>query len=317
MMHFSETLKKYDIELKKKEIETVQINTGYSCNLHCAHCHVDAGSNRKETISREVLNDCLKFIKNSNKQIDVDITGGAPENCDLLPQFIEDVRKLKNVNRIILRTNLTILENKKELIDIFKNNRVELVASLPCYTKENVDEQRGNGTYEKSIKMLKYLNSVGYGIDKDLIINLVYNPLDDYLPASQAELEKDYKEHLKNEHGIVFNNLYTIANIPIGRFEEKLKKNNKYEQYMQLLEDNFNVSNAYKVMCLNTINIGYDGKVYDCDFNQMKNLISANNKSSYIGDLTIDDFRDNSIVIEDYCYGCTAGEGSSCQGNLQ
>ena len=317
MHHFSETLNKYNIKLIKKDIQTVQINIGYNCNLHCAHCHVDAGTNRKESLSREVLNDCLKFIKNSNKEIDVDITGGAPENCDFLSEFIEDIRRLQNVNRIILRTNLTILENKKELIDIFKNNRVELVASLPCYTKENVDEQRGNGTYEKSIKMLKYLNSVGYGIDRDLIINLVYNPLDDYLPGSQMELEKDYKEYLKSEHNIVFNNLYTITNIPIGRFEEKLKKNNKYENYMQLLEDNFNASNAYKVMCLNTVNIGYDGRVYDCDFNQMKNLASLNGKSSYIKDLTIDDFKNNTIAIEDYCYGCTAGEGSSCQGNLQ
>ena len=192
MNHFSETLKKYNIELKKKDIETVQINTGYSCNLHCSHCHVDAGKNRNESISKEVLDDCLKFIKNSNKEIDVDITGGAPETCTFIGDFINKVRELKNVKRIILRTNLTILDDKKELIDVFKRNRVELVASLPCYTKENVDEQRGNGTYEKSIKMLKYLNSVGYGIDKDLIINLVYNPLDDYLPGSQMELEKDY-----------------------------------------------------------------------------------------------------------------------------
>lgn len=315
MAHFAETLKKHNIELKKKEIETLQINVGYNCNLHCSHCHVDAGINRNESISKKVLDDCLKFIKNLNKKIDVDITGGAPENYMFLSKFIEDARKLKNVNRIILRSNLAILENKKELIEVFKNNKVELVASLPCYTKENVDEQRGNGTYEKCINMLKYLNSVGYGVDKDLIINLVYNPLDDYLPGSQAELEKDYKEHLKNEHEIVFNNLYTITNIPIGRFEEKLKKNNKYDKYMQLLEDNFNASNAYKVMCLNTINVGYDGKVYDCDFNQMKNLPSVHNK--YIGDLTIDDLKGNSIAVKDYCYGCTAGEGSSCQGNLQ
>ena len=316
MMHFSEMLKKYGIKLNKKEIKTIQINTGYACNLNCAHCHVDANKNRTETITKEVIDDCLKFIKNCSKEIDIDITGGAPEKSEFIEYFIKELRKLKNVKRIILRTNLTILEDKKELIDVFKENNVELTASLPCYTKENVDEQRGNGTYEKCINMLKYLNSIGYGIDENLIINLVYNPLDDYLPSSQKELEKDYKTNLKNDHNIVFNNLYTIANIPIGRFEEKLKKNNKYEAYMQLLEDNFNASNAFKVMCLDTINIGYDGKVYDCDFNQMKNILSQNGKSYYIGDLTIDDFKDNNIPVEDYCYGCTAGEGSSCQGNL-
>ncbi|WP_157154757.1 arsenosugar biosynthesis radical SAM (seleno)protein ArsS [Brachyspira murdochii] len=316
MMHFSEMLKKYGISLNKKEIKTIQINTGYSCNLNCTHCHVDANKNRTETITKEVIDDCLKFIKNCGKEIDIDITGGAPEKSEFIEYFIKELRKLKNVKRIILRTNLTILEDKKELIDVFKENNVELTASLPCYTKENVDEQRGNGTYEKCINMLKYLNSIGYGIDENLIINLVYNPLDDYLPSSQKELEKDYKINLKNDHNIMFNNLYTIANIPIGRFEEKLKKNNKYEAYMQLLEDNFNASNAFKVMCLDTINIGYDGKVYDCDFNQMKNILSQNGKSYYIGDLTIDDFKDNNIPVEDYCYGCTAGEGSSCQGNL-
>ncbi|ADG72683.1 arsenosugar biosynthesis radical SAM protein ArsS [Brachyspira murdochii] len=315
-MHFSEMLKKYSIKLNKKEIKTIQINTGYGCNLNCTHCHVDANKNRTETITKEVIDDCLKFIKNCGKEIDIDITGGAPEKSEFIEYFIKELRKLKNVKRIILRTNLTILEDKKELIDVFKENNVELTASLPCYTKENVDEQRGNGTYEKCINMLKYLNSIGYGIDKNLIINLVYNPLDDYLPSSQKELEKDYKINLKNDHNIVFNNLYTIANIPIGRFEEKLKKNNKYEAYMKLLEDNFNASNAFKVMCLDTINIGYDGNVYDCDFNQMKNLLSQNGKSYYIGDLTIDDFKDNNIPVEDYCYGCTAGEGSSCQGNL-
>ncbi|WP_300752151.1 arsenosugar biosynthesis radical SAM (seleno)protein ArsS [uncultured Brachyspira sp.] len=315
-MHFLEMLKKYGINLNKKEIKTIQINTGYACNLNCTHCHVNAGKNRTETIKKEVIDDCLKFIKNCGREIDIDITGGAPEKSEFIEYFIKELRKLKNVKRIILRTNLTILEDKKELIEVFKDNNVELTASLPCYTKENVDEQRGNGTYEKCINMLKYLNSIGYGIDENLIINLVYNPLDDYLPSSQKELEKDYKTNLKNDHNIVFNNLYTIANIPIGRFEEKLKKNNKYEAYMKLLEDNFNASNAFKVMCLDTINIGYDGKVYDCDFNQMKNLLSQNGKSYYIGDLTIDDFKDNHIPVEDYCYGCTAGEGSSCQGNL-
>ncbi|PCG18840.1 arsenosugar biosynthesis radical SAM (seleno)protein ArsS [Brachyspira sp. G79] len=315
-MHFSEMLKKYGINLNKKEIKTIQINTGYACNLNCSHCHVDANKNRTETIKKEVIDDCLKFIKNCGREIDIDITGGAPEKSEFIEYFIKELRKLKNVKRIILRTNLTILEDKKEIIEVFKDNNVELTASLPCYTKENVDEQRGNGTYEKCINILKYLNSIGYGIDKNLIINLVYNPLDDYLPSSQKELEKDYKTNLKNDHNIVFNNLYTIANIPIGRFEEKLKKNNRYEAYMKLLEDNFNASNAFKVMCLDTINIGYDGKVYDCDFNQMKNLLSQNAKSYYIGDLTIDDFKDNNIPVEDYCYGCTAGEGSSCQGNL-
>lgn len=317
MTHFKETLKKHKIELKKGEIQTVQINTGYSCNLSCSHCHVEAGANRNEKITKEVLNDCVNFIKSSNKDIDVDITGGAPENCDFLGEFISEVRKLKNVKRIMLRTNLVALENKKNLIEILKNNKVEIIASLPCYTKENVDSQRGNGTYDKAIDMIKYLNSIGYGTSKDLIINLVYNPLDAYLPASQSELEKDYKDNLKKEHNIVFNNLYTITNIPIGRFEKKIKENGEYENYMKLLEDNFNPSNALKVMCINTINISYDGKVYDCDFNQMKKLNSKNLKSNYIGDLTIEDFKNNDIALEDYCYGCTAGEGSSCQGNLQ
>lgn len=317
MSHFQETLKKYKIELKKGEIQTIQINTGYSCNLSCAHCHVEAGANRDEKITKEVLLDCVKFIKSCNKNIDVDITGGAPENCNFLEDFILDIRKLKNVKRVMLRTNLVALANRKNLIEVLKDNKVEIIASLPCYTKENVDSQRGNGTYDKAIAMLKYLNSIGYGTSKDLILNLVYNPLDAYLPASQIELERDYKNNLKNEHGIVFNNLYTITNIPIGRFEKKIRENGEYENYMKLLEDNFNPSNALKVMCINTINISYDGKVYDCDFNQMKNLASTNLKSEYIGDLTIDNFKNKDIALADYCYGCTAGEGSSCQGNLK
>lgn len=317
MTRFSETLKKHNIELKKGEIKTIQINTGYSCNLSCSHCHVEAGSNRDEKITKEVLNDCFSFIKNCNKEIDIDITGGAPENCDFLEDFIRDIRKLKNVKRIILRSNLVALENRKNLIETLKSNKVEIVGSLPCYTKENVDSQRGEGTYDKAIAMIKYLNSIGYGNNKDLIINLAYNPLDAYLPASQSELEKDYKDNLKKEHNIVFNNLYTIANMPIGRFEKKIRESGEYEKYMQLLEDNFNPSNALKVMCLNTINISYNGKVYDCDFNQMKNLVSKNLKSEYIKDLTIDDFKNINIVLQDYCYGCTAGEGSSCQGNLK
>ena len=317
MSHFKETLEKYKIELKKGEIQTVQINTGYSCNLSCSHCHVEAGQNRNEKITKEVLNDCFNFIKNCRKDIDVDITGGAPENCEFLEDFICEIRKLKNVKRIMLRTNLVALENRGNLIEILKNNKVEIIASLPCYTKENVDSQRGNGTYDKAIAMIKYLNSIGYGTSRDLIINLVYNPLDAYLPSSQSELEKDYKDNLKKEHDIVFNNLYTITNIPIGRFEKKIKENGEYKNYMKLLEDNFNPSNALKVMCINTINISYDGKVYDCDFNQMKKLNSKNLKSQYIKDLTIDDFKNNVIALEDYCYGCTAGEGSSCQGNLQ
>ena len=303
--------------LKPVETEILQINVGYMCNQTCKHCHVDASPLRTEIMTRETMQYCLDALDKS-KINTVDLTGGAPE---MNPDFKWFVEKLREINRgeIIVRSNLTILQEPgyEDYPDFLKKNKLTVIASLPCYTKRNTDKQRGNGVFDKSIESLKKLNSLGYGIEgSGLKIHLVYNPGGASLPGSQLELESDYKKILSEDYGISFNQLYTITNLPINRFLNYLLKVNKYEEYMTLLSNAFNPSAAMGVMCRNTISVGWDGVLYDCDFNQILKLKLSGNAPRHIKDFNLAKLQNREIVINQHCFGCTAGEGSSCQGAI-
>lgn len=303
--------------LKPKPLEVLQINLGYMCNQVCAHCHVDAGPDRKEIMTKETMNFCLKAIENSNVHT-VDLTGGAPEMNPHFCWFVEELSK-RSV-KVIVRSNLTILvANKrfKEYPSFFKKHELTVVASLPCYTESNVDKQRGEGVFLDSIQALKKLNELGYGVPASgLVLNLVFNPGGPSLPPDQQQLEADYKSRLLKDFGIQFNQLFTITNLPISRFLEYLLALGKYDEYMTKLVNAFNPSAADGVMCRSTLSVGWNGKLFDCDFNQMLEIgIESENID------TIQDFNDaylqgRNIAVNQHCYGCTAGAGSSCQGSL-
>ena len=301
--------------LKSNKIEILQLNLGYLCNQKCNHCHVNAGPERREVMSKEIMQHCLNALDNSDVNV-VDLTGGAPE---MNPNFQWFVKELSSRNvEIIVRSNLTILVANKtfeKYPDFFKEHQVTVIASLPCYTSGNTDRQRGDGVFVKSLKAIKKLNDIGYGkLNSDLKLHLVYNPGGAFLPSNQKSLEADYKKRLKKEFNIVFNNLYTITNLPINRFLDYLLKSNKYEDYLQLLVGSFNLNALKNVMCKNTLSVGYDGRLYDCDFNQMLNLGIATKKMGHIADFEEEKLNSRDIVINNHCYGCTAGFGSSCQG---
>lgn len=294
-------------DLKIDKFKTMQVNLGNLCNLSCNHCHVNANPNGKNIMDRKTADLVIKSFKEYNFEI-LDMTGGAPE---MNPNFVYIIENLKNfTKKIIVRTNLTILNTKKyeHLAEFYAKNKVTIIASLPCYTKENVNKQRGDGVFEKSIKILKKLNSLGYG--KNLELNLVYNPGGAFLPSSQYKLEMDYKKILLENYGVIFNSLFTITNMPIGRFKDELKKNEEFEKYMELLKNNFNEANVSNLMCKNQISIGFDGKIYNCDFNQMLRLCLNENLEN------LREFN-NKIILKDHCLACTAGAGSSCGGSLE
>ncbi len=312
-------LKKIEFpSLKRKAVEILQVNLGYLCNQQCIHCHVNAGPNRKEIMAREHIDLLLQILERTGIGV-LDLTGGAPE---LNPDFRYLVSAAKALDvHIIDRCNLTVLEEdgQENLADFLREQGVEIVASLPCYLKSNVDKQRGSGVFEKSIKALKRLNQLGYGKPgSGLVLNLMYNPQDPALPPEQIELEKTYKAHLMQEWGIVFNHLYTLANMPIQRFGSLLVSKNQFDDYMDLLKKNHHQSNLTKVMCRNMISIDWNGYVYDCDFNQMLGLAlktSANIKW-HISDLDISQLDNHPIRTAGHCFACTAGAGSSCGGAL-
>jgi len=316
MTPFNENLRKLSIALERKRIDVLQVNLGKLCNQSCAHCHVDAGPNREEIMTRETVNHVLDFIAASQIKT-IDITGGAPE---LNPNFEYFVSSLKNDNRhIIVRCNLTIILElpRKDLPPFYKKNRVELICSLPCYKQGNVDRERGQGVYKKSIEALKMLNKVGYGKEhSELALHLVYNPGGPFLPPSQKKLEAEYKKELLNQFGIVFNNLYVLTNVPINRYEKYLKKIGQYKNYLRLLKKNFNPNTIKHLMCKTQVNVGWDGKIYDCDFNQMLGLYLHNEKACKIGESTLKEIMEINIQTRDHCYGCAAGSGSSCGGSL-
>jgi len=296
-----------------QKVEILQINIGRQCNLSCQHCHVEAGPNRTEVMSKKVLSDCLKVIEKTPTINTVDITGGAPEMNPDLEWFIKKVAKLNK--RLIVRTNLVILLEDKycHLIDVFAANKVELVGSLTCYLAENVAEQRGDEVYPRAIQALKSLNQKGYGDGKSgLVLSLVYNPIGAYLPGPQAELERDYKEYLKQNHNISFDHLFCLTNMPIGRFLKDLQRIGEDKEYQKTLINAFNPDAVANVMCRTTVSVGWDGQLYDCDFNQVMDL-----PIGQISEFDTAKLSSREIIVNDYCYGCTAGAGSSCQGALE
>ncbi|MEL4306655.1 arsenosugar biosynthesis radical SAM (seleno)protein ArsS [Joostella sp. CR20] len=304
-------------QLKSKPLEILQINVGYMCNQVCSHCHVDAGPDRKEIMTRETMQQCLDVIKTTGAHT-LDLTGGAPEMNPNFRWFVEEASKV-GIKDFIVRSNLTIIEaNKKyhDLPEFFKKHNVHVVSSMPHWTQGKTDKQRGDGVFSKSIEALKKLNAVGYGMpDSDLKLDLVYNPSGAFLPSDQAAMEKDFKKALLNDFGIQFHHLFAITNLPISRFLEYLIASENYEDYMYSLVEAFNPSAVANVMCTNTISVSWDGWLYDCDFNQMLNL-KVNSKAKHISQYNEQELTHRDIVVSQHCYGCTAGAGSSCQGTV-
>jgi radical SAM/Cys-rich protein len=305
-------------DFNRHGIDVLQVNMGKYCNLACIHCHVESGPNRTELMSRETVDAVLGFLGRTNIPT-VDITGGAPE---LNPTFDYLVESSVGLGRHVMdRCNLTVIfePGKDYLPEFFKRHRVELVCSLPCYSEENVDRQRGKGTFELSIRTLQIFNELGYGqSESGLVLNLVYNPVGPHLPPPQDQLEQDYKRILKEKFGIIFNRLYCLSNMPITRYATHLKLRGEYEQYMELLESSFNASTLDQVMCRNLISIGWEGTIYDCDFNQMLDLPirDTDGKALNISTLSVDQVQHLPVTVGDHCYACTAGSGSSCGGAL-
>jgi radical SAM/Cys-rich protein len=301
--------------LKPTEIEIFQVNIGKMCNQTCRHCHVDAGPDRKEIMTIETMQECLEVLKENPQLKTIDITGGAPELNPNFRWFIEEMKLLDR--HVIVRCNLTIILANKKYYDLprfYKQHQIEVVSSLPFYTQDRTDRQRGNGVFEDSIIALQMLNGVGYGKEETgLILNLVYNPAGAFLPPSQQSLEKDYKKALLDKYGIEFNNLFAITNLPISRFLDYLLQSGNYEQYMEKLTEAYNPAAAANVMCRNTISIGWDGYLYDCDFNQMLEL-KVNCSSRHISEFNSEKLNKRNIIVRQHCYGCTAGSGSSCGG---
>lgn len=295
-------------------LDTLQINMGKMCNQVCNHCHVDAGPDRKEIMTKESLEGCLKILRENPSFNTVDLTGGAPEMNPNFRWFVKEVFQLKR--KVIVRCNLTIiLANPKyhDLPTFYKEHQIEVVSSLPYFTKLRTDAQRGDGVFGKSIEALKMLNDVGYGKkDTGLILNLVYNPSGAFLPDDQANLERSFKQKLAEKFDIQFNSLFAITNLPISRFLEYLIDSNNYDEYMSTLIENYNPIAAKGVMCRNTISVGWDGQLYDCDFNQMLELPIS--KSNHIDNFDSEILKARNIIINQHCYGCTAGAGSSCGG---
>ncbi|MEX0274095.1 MAG: arsenosugar biosynthesis radical SAM (seleno)protein ArsS [Flavobacteriaceae bacterium] len=303
--------------LKPRKLEILQINVGYMCNQVCEHCHVDAGPDRKEIMTRETMEQCLHIIKNTGAHT-LDLTGGAPEMNPHFRWFVTEAAKA-GIQDFIVRSNLTIIRANKKYHDLpqfFKEHKVHVVSSMPHYTKGKTDKQRGDGVFEKSIKALQELNAVGYGKPgSGLVLDLVYNPSGAYLPGDQEAMEKDFKKALQADFGIVFNNLFAITNLPISRFLDYLIASDNYEDYMYSLVDAYNPAAVANVMCTNTISISWDGWLYDCDFNQMLGLQVAS-KVKHVKDYNEELLSERDIVISQHCYGCTAGAGSSCQGTV-
>jgi radical SAM/Cys-rich protein len=301
--------------LKPSGIEIFQVNIGKMCNQTCRHCHVDASPDRKEIMTRKTMQECIEVLKNNSSLRTVDITGGAPEMNPNFRWFVEEIAKLNR--KIIVRCNLTIiLANKKynDLPEFYKEHNIEVVSSLPFYSQDRTDRQRGSGVFEYSIKALQLLNNVGYGKEgTGRVLNLVYNPAGAFLPPSQQALEKEYKQALNQRFGIEFNNLFVITNMPINRYLDYLLTSGNYESYMEKLVNAYNPAAAVNVMCRNTISVGWDGYLYDCDFNQMLELKVACN-SNHISNFNTNDLNKREIIIGQHCYGCTAGSGSSCGG---
>ena len=320
MNRFAQRLAEHSTSLRRARTEILQVNVGKLCNLTCVHCHVNAGPKRKEIMTRETVDHIVDWLANTDIPT-VDFTGGAPEMISDFRYFIERVKQLHPARHLIDRCNLTILlePSYEDLGEFLAYHKVEIIASMPCYSAENVNAQRGDGVFEGSIKALQLLNSLGYGYDSELPLHLVYNPVGPFLPPPQDELEVDYKRELKEHFGIVFNKLYALTNLPIGRFASYLRHNGKFEEYMQLLIHAFNPATISGLMCRNTISVGWRGEVYDCDFNQQLGMQWSSNPDMsglFLWDIDPDSLEGREIMTDDHCFGCTAGAGSSCGGAI-
>ncbi len=304
--------------IRRRRLETLQVNLGYKCNQSCLHCHVNAGPTRTELMDRETISEVIAFLKASGVK-KLDVTGGAPE---LNPHFRGLVLAARNLGvQVMDRCNLTILEQpgQEDLAKFLAGNRVEIVASLPCYLEENVNAQRGHGVFEASIRALRTLNAIGYGqAESGLLLNLVYNPQGASLPPSQDGLELDYRRYLGERFGVSFNRLLVLTNMPIQRFGSMLITKGQFERYMGLLKAAYRPENLESVMCRNLLSVDWRGYLYDCDFNQMLGLPLAwrGRPAMHLRDLIGAHLGENPITVKDHCYGCTAGQGSSCGGAL-
>lgn len=314
---FADRLKDEGLSLNRGAVETLQINVGKLCNQACLHCHVEAGPNKKrENMDEAVAERLISLAAGSASLRTVDLTGGAPE---LNPQFRRLVLAFRAMGKeVIDRCNLTILleEGQNDTALFLAEQGVHVVASLPCYSRENVEKQRGDGVFDKSIRGLQLLNELGYGRDPHLHLDLVYNPTGPFLPPPQEQLEADYKLFLREEFGIRFNRLLTITNMPIKRFLFDLKAQGKLLEYRQLLADSFNLETIDRLMCRSMVSVGWDGQVYDCDFNQMLNIPASGKRRSVFEVSSLDELSGAPVAVADHCYGCTAGCGSSCGGAL-
>ena len=304
--------------IERHRLQTLQVNLGYKCNQACLHCHVNAGPTRTETMDSNTIDTVVRFLDASDVQT-LDITGGAPE---LNPHFRELVKRARATGvRVMDRCNLTVLEEpgQEDLARFLADNAVEVVASLPCYLEQNVDGQRGDGVFAKSIRALRTFNALGYGSSgSGLILNLVYNPQGASLPPPQKRLEQQYKQHLQQEYGVVFNELFTLTNMPIQRFGSTLISKGQFNDYMHTLRDAYRDENLESVMCRSLISVDWQGLVYDCDFNQMLglDLQLQGRRRIHLRDLIQRNLEGNPIAVRDHCFGCTAGQGSSCGGAL-
>ena len=315
---FSEKIKQSNqFPLRPSKIEILQINVGYMCNQVCAHCHVDAGPDRKEIMTIETMQQILEVLK-TTKVTTLDLTGGAPEMNPNFRWFVEEASKI-GVKDFIVRSNLTIiLANNKyhDLPDFFAKHNIHVISSLPYYKKEKTDKQRGDGVFDKSIQALQMLNKVGYGNqNSNLKLDLVYNPSGAFLPTDQMALQHDFKKALKEDFNIDFNSLFAITNLPISRFLDYLINSDNYEEYMYALVEAYNPKAVENVMCRNTISVSWDGYLYDCDFNQMLGLKVASTEK-HISQFNEEKLNNRNIIVSQHCYGCTAGAGSSCQGTV-
>ena len=322
---FEEKLARHELDLAPLGVETLQVNVTRLCNQACHHCHVDASPKRTEQMSRATVDRCLEILARSPAITKLDITGGAPELNPHFDYFVEAARRLGK--RVMVRHNLTVTidgdpqtgQSKRYLPGFFARHRVEVISSLPYYQEFFTDKQRGNGVFKKSVESLRSLNEQGYGKSNNeegpgLTLNLVYNPAGAFLPASQENLERQFRKELEAKHGVVFNSLFTITNMPINRFKKDLERLGAYDEYLTRLVNAFNPSAARGVMCRSLISVGYDGRLYDCDFNQMLDLNLSKESSGTIFDFDFDKLLNRRIIFGQHCYGCSAGAGSSCGG---
>lgn len=312
---FSEILKQHNLSLTHDRPNELQINLGKLCNLACHHCHVDAGPKRTEIMNWETMEKILLWAEEANIE-KVDLTGGAPE---MNPHFRKFCARLLSLGiQITSRCNITVLyePGQEDLAEWYAKNNIRLVCSLPCYTEDNVDAQRGKGVFDKSISGLQLLNSLGYGLDPKLSLDLVYNPGGAFLPPPQESLEADYRRMLGDNFSITFSNLLAITNIPINRFAHALKRDGDIEDYQHLLVESFNPSTVEQLMCRHLINLDWEARVFDCDFNQMLNIPMSGGPQRHLWDLEIDKIDEKPIATNRHCFGCTAGAGSSCGGVL-